>query len=100
MLRRWLRAAGCSDGLFQSEVMHASSENLVDAARCRIHNSLAEEFNSGLRGPKPTAIAARYRWGKKRQCRLGRNSPADFWRDIAGDGVRRNKNPADRGSPL
>jgi hypothetical protein len=48
MLRRWLRAAGCSDGLFQSEVMHGSSENFVDAERCRIHNSLAEETNSGL----------------------------------------------------
>ena len=46
MLRRWLPAAGCSDGLFQSEVMHGLSENFVDAQRCRIHNSLAEETNS------------------------------------------------------
>src|ERR1700730_17247199 len=100
MLRRWLDAAGCSAGLFQSEVMHASGEYLIDAVRCRAHGSLAEAISSGFRGPSsPTATAARYRWVMKRPCRRGRNSLADFARGIAGDTPRRNKTPADRGSP-
>ena len=45
MLRRWLREAGHYASLFQS-VIHTSSEDLIDAARCRTHDSMTEEISS------------------------------------------------------